>query len=921
MDNRFSFGISVAIVQLALASPAAQARDWFVRAGSGDGDGSLARPFADPWQALDKCEAGDAIHVTEGKYYGRLGLGLWKLPFDKVQLIGGYDRNFNERNPWVHLTQLLWDPQSRNRPKGDRLSSTANGVGVDGVVIDMQDQDDYVDKERSGRGNGHSEDAMRFTGPATVRNSVIINADETGIQCEGGSLIENNLILNSLVWGVVVKSGSTEPATIRNNTILFSWTFKEPGKGGYEGSAVAAMGPAVVSGNILAHNDNNGVFQAADPETIQLTHNLFFMNLYANLNVGVMGHETAIDDKNMDMLEEVGLKAYDGNERKDAQLPLDPHWMDKYSKRTAYQPGKLVMDDWNKMRQTLGLPLIARGGSMAGGVAPAWSLANALKLMHPKAQIQQGARIQKLEVAFSGAGATAAAPTRNYQRVELTSWNRNPESVDGKPVEMVVGIGSVANVSGIPSQYPEDQHEAVTLYDKDGKEERVTGFYRKGSSSDRALSPVIGHYNGFGVPDHPFLVRGVAYVVQNLPKGGLFIESVEPFEGEGAPAAARPRGRDWYVRMGSTGVDGSREKPFKDPYQALEKAGPGDTIRVAEGSYYGKLHAGNWLVTKPYLALVGGYNSTFTTRNPWKHPTLLQTGSDHKGDRRGYTIEGGQDDYTGAIIDGFIFDKRVDNVYSTSGDLDYDASDKNQQIWLSRPGCVIRNNVFVNGAEGALRVTSGVTVENNIFINHFRKTIDVQGRSGNDPFVFRHNTVAFAWDIRFGQGRGSLGTLLRLGGGISAVVDSNIFEFADNDAIRLDADPKYVELTHNVFSHNLWSNVMRSIDSVAVDDRGFAQLSDLGWKKLEGNVVTSSGLPVDKKWFDVYLNRTAYVPGKVTMDDWNQLREMLGQPVIASGGAAATGLMPALDWKEAVALFPKNPRVTAGARAVDLPVQ
>jgi hypothetical protein len=48
---------------------------------------------------------------------------------------------------------------------------------------------------------------------------------------------------------------------------------------------------------------------------------------------------------------------------------------------------------------------------------------------------------------------------------------------------------------------------------------------------------------------------------------------------------------------------------------------------------------------------------------------------------------------------------------------------------------------------------------------------------------------------------------------------------------------------------------------------------------------------------------------------------MLGQPVIATGGAATTGLMPALDWKEAVALFPKNPRVTAGARAADLPAQ
>ena len=61
--------------------PHAQARDWFVRQDSGGGDGSLQKPFADPWMALDKCEAGDAIHVAAGKYYGRAKVGTWEIPF------------------------------------------------------------------------------------------------------------------------------------------------------------------------------------------------------------------------------------------------------------------------------------------------------------------------------------------------------------------------------------------------------------------------------------------------------------------------------------------------------------------------------------------------------------------------------------------------------------------------------------------------------------------------------------------------------------------------------------------------------------------------------------------------------------------------------------------------------------------------
>jgi hypothetical protein len=57
------------------------------------------------------------------------------------------------------------------------------------------------------------------------------------------------------------------------------------------------------------------------------------------------------------------------------------------------------------------------------------------------------------------------------------------------------------------------------------------------------------------------------------------------------------------------------------------------------------------------------------------------------------------------------------------------------------------------------------------------------------------------------------------------------------------------------------------------------------------------------------------------MDEWNQLREMLGQPVLATGGKGPEGFMPLYPWKSAINLFPKNPECKAGARAADLPVK
>src|SRR5205814_8689535 len=87
------------------------------------------------------------------------------------------------------------------------------------------------------------------------------------------------------------------------------------------------------------------------------------------------------------------------------------------------------------------------------------------------------------------------------------------------------------------------------------------------------------------------------------------------------------------------------------------------------------------------------------------------------------------------------------------------------------------------------------------------------------------------------------------------------------------------------------------------------------------NEILTAGVPVDEKFFNVYLNRTAYVPGKVTMDEWNQIREMLGQPVIATGGKGPEGFMPLYPWKSALTMVPKNPKCKAGARPAPQPVK
>jgi hypothetical protein len=68
------------------------------------------------------------------------------------------------------------------------------------------------------------------------------------------------------------------------------------------------------------------------------------------------------------------------------------------------------------------------------------------------------------------------------------------------------------------------------------------------------------------------------------------------------------------------------------------------------------------------------------------------------------------------------------------------------------------------------------------------------------------------------------------------------------------------------------------------------------------------GLPIDQKWFDVYLNRTAMVPGKVTMDDWNKVRDILGQPSLRPAARPAAESHPPTTGRRRSSCSRRTPR-------------
>ncbi|RKH34857.1 right-handed parallel beta-helix repeat-containing protein [Corallococcus praedator] len=891
-----------------LASPA-HARDWFVRAGSTSGDGSREKPFADPWMALERVEANDKVHVAAGRYFGKLEKGNWVLSFPGVELLGGYDANFRERNPWKSLTELTWRKGAANRPDISlaRVSTSAErdtaGATIDGFLIDMQDYYEYA-----GEGGNFNPMALLRNGAVDLakggilRNCMIVNSINA-VRTSPGAVVENNVIVNSLFAAVSAKGGGDHdlPVTLRDNTIAFVWATKAIAEGGTEGAGIDVTNKALVENNLLVHSDNHGA-QIIVPAKVTFQNNAFWRNLYSNVTFYFQGKKSSLDDSDIAEAEDAGFARAGGNIAVDPKLPFDNAWYEKFTRRATLGK-KFDAKAWEETRTAAGFPAT---GEQVELFAPAYPPQAVAALIAPKnPALKQGARVKTLPVSFSAVAATTVSKT--YAKAGLDSLAANPKGYDGKDLQLIVGVQGVANPDNGPPGTSRETHKAVFLIDAKN-ESRVTGFFKKGTALERAIDAIPNY--GSGPPRDLFVVRGTAHFrAGGYPKHALVIDAIEPYEKE-VVASERPKGRDWFVRAGESGGDGSREKPFRDPFQAIEQAGRGDRILVATGEYGGKLKSGKWMVDgKQYLALLGGWDRDFNKRDPWNTPSLFSWPSDSKTAPQGYLFEG-NGDHTGLIVDGFVFDRRTLNRYDKDGFIDLNTSPDNEHLWVSSPESVIRNCTFVNGAGAAVRMSNGVTFENNLVVNVFNEGVRVTGGFGTRPAQIRDNTFLFVWNRnRPHQGSSSTGSGLAVTGNAPAVVDGNVFQYIDNFGVKSESQLNELVLTNNAFFRN-WAAFRSTLGTPppTVDEKSMHLLADLPFKKAEGNVVVDGGFDIDPAFYASWFARTSQLTGLFTPEEWNQIA-----PKPTGGEAAKPGVGRALDWKQAAKLFPRNAQVK-GAR-------
>lgn len=483
---------SLLLLATAVFAPGAEARDWYVRAGATGGDGSRDKPFADPWQALERVEANDTVHVAEGTYTGKLEKGNWVIPFAGVYLSGGYNATFTERDPWKHITELTWKRGSANRPDVSlaRISTGApgrdtSGATIDGFLLDMQDYYEYLPEgsldARSLSRNG----AVDLAPGGVLRNCLIVNAI-TAVRAAAGSVIENNVIVNSVRVAISARGGgdTAKPTVIRRNTIAFVWDPEAFGKGGPAGMGIEATNKAIIDLNLVVHSDNHGVSVTKAPQ-VELTHNAFWRNLYSNVSFYIDHKPSALDDTDLDSDEDAGFAKAGGNVAVDPGLPFDTAWYDRFLRRTAGLGKRFDAAQWEQTRTAAGLPPSTERLEL---VAPPYPKEALAALAAPKnASLKQGARVTSrvVGVTLNSTPSTGPSFAVPYTKATLEAIAQDPKGFDRKRVEVLAGINGVAGASGLPD-VSSDTHKGCHLVDSKGQS-RTLAFFRKGTTVERTV--------------------------------------------------------------------------------------------------------------------------------------------------------------------------------------------------------------------------------------------------------------------------------------------------------------------------------------------------------------------------------------------------------------------------------------------------
>jgi len=371
------------------------------------------------------------------------------------------------------------------------------------------------------------------------------------------------------------------------------------------------------------------------------------------------------------------------------------------------------------------------------------------------------------------------------------------------------------------------------------------------------------------------------------------------------------KGREWYVSKNKgSGQLGTKERPAKDLGNIIHHLKPNDIIYIAGGTYMSKGSRGSDEINIP-VKIYGGYNETFTTRDPWGESKTIFTGSNAYGgltQPRLYIRTDQQREKSGQksmgseiIVDGIIFDNGPRNRYHTEKNLAIrrTANEKTNKNPSPETGglvivpslfsnVTVKNCVIMNTAptEGALSVRlfkggKGI-IQNNFLINNTGDGIHVRtGYMGSDEslypqFMVSNNTSLFNWKHDAIASYG--GNCLTMDKYLNITVQNNVFGFGHFGGVYNKGTK--VKMLNNLFTGNSKYDYRESNSKMKVAD--ILDESMFLDPYSDGNESVLIKIDVAKRWANIYASRTevsrADIEASVHASNSgaNQLRSMLG---------------------------------------------
>ncbi len=428
------------------------------------------------------------------------------------------------------------------------------------------------------------------------------------------------------------------------------------------------------------------------------------------------------------------------------------------------------------------------------------------------------------------------------------------------------------------------------------------------------------------------------------------------------------KAKDIYVRAGSNGM-GTKDAPWGTISDALQFVYAGDVIHVAQGVYYGAGGGGLWIIDKPDITLVGGYNNDFSERNPFKYRTILMRGVEadasldecqKRGHDKWHSLKQIKASYNGKamvqgdrgavnfVLDGFYIDGHTRNAYKENGDLRTDVGPiTSPLVEVNAEGAKIRNCVILNSGGPAVSLRgyglkgkpeTWPEVTNCFLLNTLMEAIDL--RVGNyDPTnqpdggyaLVQNNTIAFVWE-HLGEGYGLL-----VGRQTKLRVMNNLFVFSSHVAINNGFQNKYLRLIDNLFWNNMGGTYQywdpQSSLTLIEDDGSKLGSSDPSQakilsrkysisKKSKGNIMEDPKITgIDKQFFEKFSNQIKSTGGgKVEWNSVNQWRSMMGLPLIGSQGTGKKNYAPIYEIDFAL-IKPQNSQYSKYGANVNGPFQ